>query len=334
MKKTEGSGSTHWSKEKEIVKSNRSLKFLMMLVDKMPLPMLLLNTVPVAFFFYLFGPRRVRDVVLQYQTQLIEFSNRKVLKHPNVYRQILSFSECVVEKMAAWAGKLNLDSVTFHDDSVVELKRQLADCKGAVLIASHIGNMELLRCLASYNQTDVQREVPVAAIMETDITLQFNNTLRDLNPRSQLDIVSPVDIDIGTMAKLQDIIDEGGLVVVAADRTSASSPGRSLEHPFLGKQALFPYGSFLLASLLNAPIYFVTAVRQKTFMLWPKYNMFVTKAATSFDCSRKERMERIDSLCKEFIRELERYCERYPYQWYNFFDFWAHPEPDQGKIPS
>ena len=116
-------------------------------------------------------------------------------------------------------------------------------------------------------------------------------------------------------------IESGEMVVIAGDRVSAHTD-RNIDVPFLGKNAHFPYGVFLLIALLNAPTYFVTGLRRKDFCINPKYDMFVKKNQISFDCTRKEREEKIKQTVEDFVRNLEDLCKLHPYQWYNFYDFW------------
>jgi predicted LPLAT superfamily acyltransferase len=122
------------------------------------------------------------------------------------------------------------------------------------------------------------------------------------------------------------------MVVIAGDRTSAKTRGRVIINEFLGKKAAFPYGTFMLAALLNVPVYFFFAMREKDLMLKPKYNMYVNRASVTFDgCTRSEKEGRIRELCRQFTVQLEKYCIEYPFQWYNFYNFWAVPALPDGR---
>ena len=93
--------------------------------------------------------------------------------------------------------------------------------------------------------------------------------------------------------------------------------------PFLGKEASFSSGVFYMAALMNAPVFFVFGLRRKTLSLKPQYDLHVHKSDLSFDCPRKERFERSELLTRSFAELLESYCKKQPFQWYNFYDFWA-----------
>ncbi len=314
----------HWADEKEVVKSSRAIKLLFRLFDVLPGWMVRALIYPVSFFYFIFS-KRARDDTKLYQKNLREYTGGKIPAKVSSYRQILSFSLCVLEKMEGWLGNVSLDKIEFQDDDVVGLINQLEDFHGAVIIGSHLGNIELLRSLSSWNRTKVSRNVPVTAIMELHSTEQFNRTLQEVNPGVGFNVISPSDISPETICTLIDNVEAGGLVVITGDRTSARSRDRILKRKFLGKDAAFPYGCFLLPALIKAPVYFMFGMRERTSIFDPKYKMYVRKAEADFDCPRNLREEQINSLCDEFVALLEEFCCMYPYQWYNFYNFWMMP---------
>ncbi len=311
----------HWSEEGEVISSSRPLKLLLRLFGILPSFMVHSLIFPVGFFYFVFS-RRARTETLAYQRRLREYTGGKIPKRINRYRQIVSFCLCVLEKMEGWLGKIKYENLVTHDDDLHSLVELLESGRGAVLIGSHLGNIELLRSLSSFNRTGVGREVSVTTIMETKASAQFNRTIAEINPGAAFNVIDPGDITPDTMIFLQEQLENGGLVVFAADRTSARSRDRFMRRKFLGKDADFPYGVFLLAALLNVPTYYVFGLRTRSAALFPKNNMFVHKSNVSFDCSRNERAERIESLCTEFVQILEKYTMEYPFQFYNFYNFW------------
>ncbi len=327
MAKTENDLS--WSEKKEEVHSSRPIKFLVWLIHFLPSPVMVIIVFLVSAFYFLFSKRARSDSRLYQKTLISYLDSRGIpvsernIKRVSAYKQIFSFSLCVVEKIQGWSGKTNLDIVDFHEDSVVELKNQLANGKGAYLITAHLGNIDLFRSLALSGQTGVNRKIPIMAIMETNVTAEFNKTMQELNPDVSLNIIPASQIGIETIGTLEDVISQGGLVVIAADRTSINSPERNVVSSFLGQNAEFPYGAFLLPMLLNAPVYYMFATRKRVLMWHSKYNMFVEASSVKTDaCPRTERENRIKEMCAEYVKVLEKYCFLYPFQWYNFFNFW------------
>ena len=311
----------HWAEEKEVIKTNRPLKLLLVLFKYSPGFMVRSLIYPVTFFYYIFN-KNARKACQTYQKQLREFTGRKIPPRISAYRQMRSFSLCVLEKMEGWLGKIKFDRIQYHNDDVENILDLLRSGKGALLITSHLGNMELLRSLSDYNKQLVGREVPVYVVMDLNVNRNFSETLKSVNPKVSFNVINSNDIGPDSIVTLMDAIEAGSLVVIAGDRTSVTLKEKNLRISFLGKDAPFPYGVFLIAALLKAPVYFMFGLRSRLSIFNPKQNVYIEKCHTDFNCPRSEREARIIQCCGEFVARLEKYCILYPYQWYNFFDFW------------
>lgn len=311
----------HWSDEKEVISSNKPLLLIFSLMRKLPAYIVFVLSYPISFFFYVFSSRG-RIEAKNYQKQMKKFTDGKIPFKISPFKQILSFSLCVMEKMEGWLGNYHYNELVTHNDDLKPLQLQLEKGKGALFIGSHLGNIELLRSLSSFGENGVSKKISVTTIMELKSTEQFNRTLKEVNPNVDFQVIDPAEIGVNTIVELQEQIEHGGLVVIAGDRTSARARSRVIREKFLGKEADFPYGVFVLALLLKAPTYYVFGLRTKTATLRPKYHIFVEKSKVNFESSHSKRDEKIHALCKEFIDKLEKYCLQFPYQWYNFYNFW------------
>ena len=127
----------HWADKKEVIKTNKPLKFLLLLLKLSPGFMVRLLIYPVTFFYFIFV-KSARDAAVQYQRQLREFTGRKIPPHISSYRQMLSFSLCIVKKMEGWLGKIKFDRIQYQNDDIEEILNQLRAGKGALLITSHL----------------------------------------------------------------------------------------------------------------------------------------------------------------------------------------------------
>jgi predicted LPLAT superfamily acyltransferase len=319
----------HWSEHKEQAVGYWQVRFLLCLFRLLPVHVLRFLAFPVGFFYYVFS-KKGRDESRRYLKKAAAVKTKDKRTPRSSLRHILAFSITLVEKVESWGGKFFLDQVHFREDDIRDLKNRLERGEGAFLICSHLGNAELLRALAGFNRTGVSREIPVTSVVEGSVTAYFNRMLRDLNPQSVLRTIDAQDFGPDTAVLLQDRLAEGELVVIAGDRTSINTRNKYFLFPFLGEDAPFAYGPFFLAALLKVPVYFVFALRRKDLSLKSEYDMMVRKSSVSFDCSRKERGDRIRELARSFAASLEEYCKQYPYQWYNFYDFWAKPEGNTG----
>lgn len=276
---------------------------------------------PVVFFFWLFAPR-VRSLSREYLARVADFHGKPAPRPLDTFRHVVSFAFAMIEKIAAWCGDVDLSNIRFHDDDVTSLIDGLEAGKGAVIVCSHVGNMEILRALATNNKTRVTRKFAVTSIVDFTVTAKFNRLIEEINPDSMTRLVSALDMGVDTVLDLQARLAQGELLVIAGDRVSATSPGKTETVSFLGSPAEFPQGAFTLASLMEAPVYFMFGVRERDRDPLSTYDLFVMRSGVDFTGSRKERKEKIRSIILEYIGHLERLAGEHPLQWYNFYDFW------------
>ena len=313
---------THWSEEKEAVKTNKPLKFSLFLIKNLPSFIVHSFCYPVAFFFFLFSSR-VRRFARTYQKQLREFTNGKVPVKIRGYRQILNFALCLVEKMEGWLGKVSFDRVSLQDDDISDLVETLKRGESAILMASHLGNMELMRSMQDYVTGLCGRKVPVLIIMDMNMSANFTQTLKEINPGYSANVLDASNFGPDSILLIQEFAEQGGLIVAAGDRTSIHHREKSITKSFLGREAKFPYGVFLIPALVKLPVYFMFGMRSKMSVFNPNYNIHIEKSKVDFHCPRTEREARINECCGEFVETLQKFCIMYPYQWYNFFNFWG-----------
>lgn len=300
------------------VKQQHNLGYKMMFAVMKFLPAVIMRFLafPVGFFYFAFG-KSTREVSRKY---LSHISHKKVGNF-DVARHIISFALNLIENIQSWAGTFSFKNVHWQDDDVHDLVKNINEGKGTVIVISHLGNPQMLKGLASLGESGTERKMSITTISDAKISGGFNALLNEINPDSSFNIVSSDDIGPETILLLQERLEKGEVVVIAGDRVSAHTQ-RNLKISFLGEDANFPYGVFLLIALLNVPTYFITGLRQKDFSLNPQYDMFVKKNEVSFDCGRKEREERILKTAQNYAANLKALAETHPFQWYNFFDFW------------
>jgi predicted LPLAT superfamily acyltransferase len=315
---------SHWSEYKEEAAGYWHLKLTLILFRLLPAVILRIIVFPVSFCYYVFS-RRAREESRRFLEKAASARIEVSLKKLHPLKHITSFSLSLVEKVEAWGGKVPFKRICFQDDDAGTLIKGLENGEGALLLTSHLGNMEFLRALADFGWTGLSRPVGVNILFDFTVTAQFNRMLRELNPASMVRVLNVNNIGPDTVILLQERLAAGELVAIAGDRTSVNTPDRYLRFPFLGEEASFPYGPFFLAAVLGAPVYFVFALRQRDISFFPAYNMHIHRCDFSFDCSRREREGRIRDLAGLFAKKLEYYCKQYPYQWYNFYDFWVVP---------
>ena len=276
---------------------------------------------PVIVYFYLTGTT-ARSASKQFLTHVkAKQPNHPQLGEPISWRDSLkhffAFGNAALDRIDAWCDRIKLEQVDFPNREM--LANQLLAGHGAVLLVSHLGNLELCRAISIH-----QRQVKVNVMVLTQNAENFNRVLKQLNPDSSLNLIQVTELGPSTSMLLQQKIENGELVVIAGDRTSSQTAGRVIYQDFLGEQAPFPQGPFILAGLLDCPVYTMFCLRQNG-----RYHVHLEHFASTLKGPRSGRSERLELAVKEFSSRLERFALNEPLQWFNFYDFWRKDEEFQ-----
>ncbi len=88
---------------------------------------------------------------------------------------------------------------------------------------------------------------------------------------------------------------------------------------FWAKGAKFPLGPMRLAALLQRRVILMLGV----YCGGNRYRVVFEEIADFSGVDRQEREQAIRRAVVRYAGRLESYCREYPYDWFNFFDFWA-----------
>jgi predicted LPLAT superfamily acyltransferase len=265
----------------------------------------------VIFWYWIFS-KVARDASLQYLQNLHHFSGKDspFSKEPSLghtYLHLMQFAECILDKIEGWLGHI--------DDSKLELSGhehfRAHYQKGAVIVVSHFGNIELLRAIKS----DHSQKINVLVYQKH--ATKFNEFLKKLNAHADVNLVSVDELGIETAVVLQEKLDQGEWIIVAADRVPVQSD-RVQSVEFLGQDAHWPQGAWILANLLKVPVLAVFCYRMNA-----KFEVHIHKIADQLQFPRKTRMEEMQKVIRQYVMLLEKHCVRVPYQWFNFYNFWV-----------
>ncbi|HUX79844.1 MAG TPA: glycosyltransferase [Alphaproteobacteria bacterium] len=266
--------------------------------------------IPIVLYFYITG-RQQRKASQLFLQRVFSYKNlRKSPGFVDSFRHFLNFLEMALDKFAAWTGQMDLNLI--EKESLESFKKIMESDKGGMLLVSHLGNMEFCRavsCPAHKNRLHV--------LLHTKNAQRFNQILKIFNPGSHVNILEVTEMGPETIMYLKDRVVAGDWIVIAADRVPVKGPTRVSYVPFLGKDAPFSQGPYILASLLECPVYTAFAIRKGQC-----FQVFIDHFADKVTIKRQERDQKLRYFSKKYAENLERYCIRYPHQWFNFFDFW------------
>ena len=264
----------------------------------------------IVLYFYLFGAKARRSIH-HYQSNLATWSGRAELKPTrlSVFRQFMNFADTLLDKLDVWSGRLGLEQVDLidPDDLCGQLQRQN---RGQILVAAHLGNLEVCRALA-----EVGAQVQMNVLLHTKHAEQFNRLLADAGA-SHMRLIQVSELDAAIMLQLSERLERGEWLAIAGDRVPLKG-SRKVSVDFLGQPADFPQGPWLLAGLLQCPVNLMSCLK-----INGRYQVILEPFIERLPWKRSERDETIRQCTQRYADRLAQRCLSAPLQWFNFYPFW------------
>jgi predicted LPLAT superfamily acyltransferase len=192
-----------------------------------------------------------------------------------------------------------------------------------MILSGHIGNLEICRAIAT-----MRGHIRLNILVHTKHAEKFNRLLGGgADGSATVQLIQVTELNPAIAILLQEKVERGEFLVLVGDRIPVEGR-RTVRASFLGEDAEFPQGPYLLASLLRCPMY--------TLFCYPvdgRFQIHLELFAESIRIPRPgpQRLLMLESLARRFAERLEAHCRAAPLQWFNFYPYWAKPtetEPD------
>lgn len=227
-----------------------------------------------------------------------------------VFVHIMSFAETILDKLLAFSGRYRFDQVEVQNLDVVD---QLArKGQGGLIITGHVGCLELCSTLA--NRVD---DFKLTVLVHTVHAERFNAVLDRLSGKHKVEFIQVTEVSPTTAIDLLARVERGEFVAMAADRVPVTD-SKVVTAQFLGKEACFPSGPHILASLLKCPVIFMGCIRKRN-----AHRIVFHYHSDQVVLPRKQRQEAIARHAEAFAAFLENLIIQSPYDWFNFYPFWS-----------
>jgi len=255
----------------------------------------------VALYFCFFAKDSTKSNYYYFRKRLKYSKSKSFL---SVYKSYLVFGKTIIDKIAISSGLET--KFTFEHDGGELITDTLKQKKGSILISAHVGNFEI----ANHFFSELDENTSIS-LLTTDIEhTAIKKYLESVTNKASINLII-IKEDLSHIFEINAALARNEIVCITGDRYIEGS--KYLIQDLLGKKAKFPSGPFILASRLNVPVLFVYVMKEtKTH-----YHLY----------SRKSKAKHRDAqaLLVEYTESLMWMLEKYPNQWFNYFDFWEEP---------
>jgi predicted LPLAT superfamily acyltransferase len=258
---------------------------------------------PVCLYFVLFARAGVR-ASRQYLGRVFgrPATWREVFRHHFVFASVL------LDRTFMLAGRSQALDVEVQNR---ELVYRLSDKgQGCLLLGAHLGSFDVTRDIGHR-----RRRVVVSMMMYEENAQKLNAVIASFGGHSRMKVIPIGGVD--SLIRAKDSLDRGEWLGILGDRVVAND--RLIRVPFLGREAAFPAGPFLVASALKVPIVFFTCL----YMGGNRYKEYFEIFAEEIVLDRRNREAGLEQWVRRYAERLEYYCRMAPYNWFNFYDFWS-----------
>ena len=149
--------------------------------------------------------------------------------------------------------------------------------------------------------SDIKKVIPIGYI----------NSYKFENLKSKMKFILVSD-DFSHIFEIRSALERNEIICMTGDRYIKNS--KYLTQVLLAKEARFPEGPFLLALKLKVPVLFVYVMKERN----SHYHLYARNPNV--------RYKDVNELLKSYVKNLEWILSKYPFQWFNYFDFWETNE--------
>ena len=222
-----------------------------------------------------------------------------------LYGNYYNFGQSIIDKVVLMAGIRN--KFTFNFDGEANLRKMVELKKGGLLLSCHIGNWEIAGNLLKRLNTKVH------IVMFDGEHEKIKKIVNDVTGQRSVHIIT-IKNDLSHIYEISEAFKNNELVCIHADRFLEGN--KTLTANFLGENARFPMGPFVLATTFKVPVSFVFAMKETRC----HYHFFASNIREYGSMAGKASV--MQEMLNDFVAEMENKVKKYPLQWYNYYNFW------------
>lgn len=263
----------------------------------------------VAFYFVFFSPTASRSIYSFFRKRL---GKSRLASFWGIYRTYWAFGQALIDRTAVLAGFSQKFTYDFDGEHYIHEMAKAG--QGGVLLSIHGGNWSMAGSMLEEN---VGQSARINIVMLEAEHQKIKTFLENVQVKQAANIIGIGD-NFSHIIAMGSALRNGELLCMHGDRFLSGA--ETFEVDFFGAPAHFPAGPFQLIHRMKVPYSFVFAFKESN----SHYHFYATPI--------QQQPTSAQAAAQQFAQDIEKQLQKYPYQWYNFYDFWALPTKKQTSL--
>ena len=225
------------------------------------------------------------------------------------FRHVLNFAQVTLDRVFLLRDGLHRFEI--ETTGLEDAHAAVALNRGVLVFGAHFGSFEALRAL-SLHRPDIQ----FRAVIDLEQNPSVSQLMNALNPELAATVINARQAGPAVVLAMKDALDQGAFVTLLADRVRPG--GRASEVDFLGSRAPFPTAPWEIAAALGAPVVLCFGVYEGGNRNHLYFEVVAERIVRARDGGRP-----LSEWIQSFADRLAARAREAPYNWFNFYDFWA-----------
>jgi len=219
----------------------------------------------------------------------------------------------IVDRVLLFSGREH--ELEIHTEGEADLIAALRHGKGCLLLGAHLGSFDALRAISQQAPEDCRR---IKVVMDREHNNLMTRVLEDLQPELRDSVIEARKPSPQIVLEIAQVLSTGGMVAMLGDRAHSLEPTDRVT--FIGEPAPFPISPLSIAWILDVPVFLGLGLYDGGRSYRLVFEPLERPGPHTTD--RKQRRALLDQWLANYARRLEYHARRYPYNWFNFYDFW------------
>jgi len=237
---------------------------------------------------------------------------------------IYTFAITIVDRVLLLAGRER--ELDIRVEGVEQLHDLLDQGRGCLLLGSHLGSFEAIRVFSRKAPPRFRR---LRVVMDRGQNSVMTRMLEEVSPDIRDTVIDARQPGPAIVLEAGATMEDGGMVAMLADRTAAGETAFEVE--FCGGMARLPAAPLAIADTLEAPVVMVFGLYEGR----GRYRLVfepLPRPGGERAADRRSRRRQLRGWVQQYARRLEHYARQYPYNWFNFYEFWTADTDSAGRL--